>query len=80
MQGVKNRINLSFDSENLVVDWISFNIQGLADSDSIGYGLSNHFKLHVFIDGKHVKCYGLEKEYNVFIRQYTGSKGYWVGT
>ena len=30
---------ISFKSENLVVDWISFNIQGLPDPGIIAHGL-----------------------------------------
>ena len=44
-------IGISFNSENLVVDWISFNIQGLPDTEIIAYGLSKHFTPHVLIDG-----------------------------
>jgi len=58
---------LNFQSQNLVVDWISFNIQGLTDPRTIdgGPGIGFH---------------GLKKKYKVFIRQYMGSKGYWFGT
>jgi hypothetical protein len=71
----------SFKSENLVVDWISFNIQGLTDSQTIAAGLSKHFTPHVIIDGEsNISYHGLKKKYKVSIRQHTGSKGYWVGT
>ena len=66
----------NFQSENLVVDWISFNIQGLPDPRRIANGLSKHFTPHVLSIG----YYGLNKKYKVSIRQYTESKGYWVGT
>ena len=72
---------LNFQSENLVVDWISFNIQGLPDPQRIADGLSKHFTPYVLIDDvPSIRDYGLNKKYKVSIRQYTGSKGYWVGT
>jgi hypothetical protein len=72
---------LAFQSQNLVVDWISFNIQGLRDPRTIASGLSKHFTPHVIIDGEpSISYHGLKKKYKVSIRQYTGSKGYWVGT
>ena len=30
---------LNFESQNLMVDWISFNIQGLPDPGTIAHGL-----------------------------------------
>jgi hypothetical protein len=72
---------VTFDYQHLVVDWISFNIQGLPDPGTIASGLSKHFTPHVLIDGEpNVSYHGLKKKYKVSIRQYTGSKGYWVGT
>lgn len=72
---------LNFKSQNLVVDWISFNIQGLPDPRIIANGLSRHFTPHVQIDGEPgIGFHGLKKKYKVSIRQFTGSKGYWVGT
>jgi hypothetical protein len=38
---------LNFQSENLVVDWISFNIQDLPDPRRIADGLSKHFTTHI---------------------------------
>ena len=32
---MNQQINLNFETENLVVDWISFNIKGLTDSKSV---------------------------------------------
>jgi len=40
---------LNFESQNLMVDWISFNIQGLPDPGPIASDLSKHFTPHVFI-------------------------------
>jgi hypothetical protein len=72
---------LNFESQNLVVDWISFNIQGLPDPGTIASSFSKHFTSHVLIDGEpNMSYHGLTKKYKVSIRQYTGSKGYWVGT
>ena len=72
---------LNFQSENLVVDWISFNIQGLTDPRRIANGLAKHFTPHVLMNGEPTIAYhNFKKKYKVSIRQYTGSKGYWVGT
>ena len=72
---------LNFESQNLVVDWISFNIQGLPDPITIASGLSKHFTPHVLIAGEPTMSYhGFKKKSKVSIWQYTGSKGYWVGT
>ncbi len=72
---------LNFQSENLVVDWISFNIQGLADPLTIASDLSKHFTPHVLIDDvPKIGYHGLKKKHKVSVRQYTGSKGHWVGT
>jgi hypothetical protein len=38
---------LSFESENLVVDWISFNIQGLPDGHKLALGLTKYFNPRV---------------------------------
>ena len=43
-----NVINLN--SENLVVDWLSFNLEGLMDPGIIANRLSKHFTPHVLID------------------------------
>ena len=76
-----NRNKLNFKTENLVVDWISFNIQGLIDPLPLASGLSKHFIPRILIDGKPSTSYhGLKKKFKVSIHQYTGDKGYWVGT
>ena len=75
------RKKLTFESENLEVDWISFNLEGLQDTRIIAYGLSKHFTPHVRIDDVgSIAYHGLKKKYKVSIRQFTGSKGYWLGT
>ena len=70
----------NFDSENLALDWISFNLEGLINPRVIANRFSKHFNPHVLIDDVHcIGYHGLNKKYKVFIRQYTGSKGYWIG-
>ena len=72
---------LNFQSQNVVVDWISFNIQGLTDPLIIARRLSKHFTPHVLMDDvPSIGFHGLKKKYKVSIRQYTESKSYWVGT
>ena len=72
---------ITFDSENLVVDWISLNIEGLMDPRIIASRLLKYFTPHILIDDvPSIGFHGLRKKYKVSIRQYTGSKGYWVGT
>ena len=76
-----NQNNFSFNSENLLVDWISFNLEGLMDPRIIARRLLKYFTPHVLIDDvPSIGFHGLKKKYKVSIRQYTGSKGYWVGT
>ena len=45
-----NQNKLSFKSENLRVDWISFNIQGSVDPKPIAVGLTKYFTPQVQID------------------------------
>lgn len=72
---------INFQSQNLVVAWVTFNIQGLTDLRTITFSLSKHFIPHVLIDDKPcISYHGFKKKYKVSIRQYTRSKGYWVGT
>ena len=76
-----NRNKLSFVSEKLVVDYISFNLEGLMDPRIIAGRLSKYLTPHVLIDDvPSIGFHGLKKKYKVSIRQYTGSKGYWLGT
>jgi hypothetical protein len=62
----------SFDSEGLVVDWISFNLEGLIDTEMLAYRLSKHFTPHVLMDhavniqdlkvtGSELRLFSLEK-------------------
>ena len=72
---------LTFDYQHLDVDWISFNIQGLTDPKTIASNLSKYFTPHVLMDDAlSIGFHGFKKRYKVSIHQYTGSKGYWVGT
>lgn len=51
------------------------------DPGIIAHRLSKHFTPHVLIDDvPTIGFHGLKKKYKVSVRQYTGSKGYWVGT
>lgn len=73
--------SLNFDSENLALDWISFNLEGWMDPRIIADRLSKHFTPRVLVDDEpKIGYHGRNKKYKVSIRQYTGSKGYWVGT
>ena len=76
-----NQNKLSFESESLLVDWISLNLEGFMDPGMLARRLSKHFTPHVLIDDvPSIGFHGLKKKYKVSIRQCTGSKGYWVGT
>ena len=77
----KNISVINFDSENLKVDWISFNLDGLVDPIIIAGRFSKYFTPHVLIDDvPDISFDGFRKMYKVSIRQYTGLKGYWTGT
>ena len=72
---------INFDSENLKVYWISFNLEGLIDHRIIASRLSKYFTPHVLMDDKpEIWFHGFQKRYKVSIHQYTGSEGYWIGT
>ena len=61
---------LTFDSQHLDVDWISFNIQGLTDPKTIASNLSKYFTPHVIMDDvlsigfhgfkKSIKCFSFQ--------------------
>ena len=74
--------NINFDSENLVMDWISFNIQGLTSETGIkriARHLSSRFTPLIIInDESRIGYSGLRNKYHVSLRQYT--KNNWVGT
>lgn len=72
---------ISFESEDLIVDWVSFNLEGLVDPRIIAGRLSKYFTPHILIDGvPEIAFHGFRKKYKVYIQQSTGSKGYWIGT
>ena len=85
-----NRNNLSFESQNLVVDWIGFNIQGLTDLEPIANYLSESLGFNSTIvkniNGKwKSKSLNYDKlnKFQVSFRQYDYNpefKSYWVGT
>ena len=61
----------NFDSENLALDWISFNLEGLINPRVIADRFSKHFTPHVLIDDVPcIRYHGLDKKYKVSIRQY----------
>jgi len=71
----------NLNSENLVVDWLSFNLEGFMDPTPIVNRLTKYFTTRILIDNvPKSEFHGLEKKYKVSICQYTGSKSYWVGT
>ena len=41
---------LTFDSQHLDVDWVSFNLQGLTDPKTIASNLSKYFTPHILVD------------------------------
>ena len=72
---------ITLDSENLQLDWISFNPEGLIDPKIIAGRLLKYFTPHVLMDDvPSIGYHGFKKKYKVSIHQYTGSKGYWIGT
>ena len=72
---------LTFESENLVVDYISFNLEGFMDPEIVAHRLLKYFTPHVLIDDvPSISFHGLKKKSKVSVRHYTGSKSYWVGT
>lgn len=73
---------LNFQSENLVVDWVSFNIQGLtgeANLRRIAGHLSRYFTPSILMsNGSKIRYYGFRKKYRVSFRECTEKN--WVGT
>ena len=83
-----NQNKLSFESENLVVDWIGFNIQGCGNIDPIANYLFKNLGINSTIakgsDGEEkTLLYNNSNHFKVSFRQYTydpESKSFWVGT
>ena len=82
-----NRNKLSFESENLQVDWVGFNIEGLVEKEKIkqiAEYLSQNFKFNstfaVGLDGKEEPLVKDKKNnYKVSFRLYRYSDIYWDG-
>ena len=71
--------NISFNSEDLVVDWISFNLAGLTDITLLTHRLLPYFNVSVVTENQsQIHSYNCRNSYNVLLRQYR--KTYWVGT
>ena len=74
---------LSFESENLVVDWIGFNIQGLIDPKPITNYLFHFGFNSTLCFGSNRKqktlCFNSKNRYQVYITVYKYSKIYWDG-
>ena len=69
---------IHFDSENLVVNWISFNIRGLIDPRMIARSLLYHFSSLITMDDQDsIQFYNPRNNYNVSLRHYNNN---WVGT
>lgn len=71
---------LNFQSQNVIVDWISFNIDGLHDIRVIAEGLSTYFTPHVVVDDKpDTGFHNFKNPFKVSIRQYADSNNYCIG-
>ena len=71
--------NISFNSEDLVVDWISFNLAGLTDITLLTHRLLPYFNVSVVTENQsQIHFSNCRNSYNVLLRQYR--KTYWVGT
>lgn len=59
---------ITLDSENLQLDWISFNLEGLIDFKIIVGSLLKYFSPHVLIDDvSSIRYHGFKKKYKVSI-------------
>ena len=57
---------ITLDSENLQLDWISFNLEGLIDHKIIASRLLNYFTPHVLIDDvPSIGYHGFKKNYYI---------------
>jgi len=74
---------LSFESENVVVDWIGFNIQGLIDPKPIANYLFHFGFNSTLCFGPNRKqnplCFNSKNRYQVYITVYKYSGIYWGG-
>ena len=79
---IKNKI--SFESENLQVDWIGFNLQGFPDVKPIANYLFQNFGFNSTValgsDGKQEILFSNSKnKFQVYFRAYRYSDIYWDG-
>lgn len=73
-----NKIKVNFESENLIVDWISLNITNFRDSKVIGDRLFPYFNISITMNNQsRIRFFDQRNIYNVSIREQ--SKGYWNG-
>ena len=57
---------INFDSKNLKVDWIFFNLEGLIGLKIIASRLLNYLSLHILIDEKPgIKFCSFSKKYKI---------------
>ena len=72
-------VNINFNSEGLVVDWISFNLAGLTDPKLLAQRLLPYFNVSVVTENKSLMYFSdCQISYNVLLRQFR--KSHWVGT
>lgn len=68
---------ITLDSENLQLDWISFNLEGLIDPKIIASRLLKYFTPHILIDDvPSIGYHGFKKKYKVSINRFKILKGY----
>ena len=69
---------INFDFENILGDWLSFNLEGLINPEIIA---PEYFTPHVIVNDKSsIRFHNLKKKYKVSIRSYSRSNYYWVGS
>ena len=72
-------VNINFNSEDLVVDWISFNLTGLIDIKLLTHRLLPYFNVSVVTENQsQIYFSNCQNSYNALLRQYR--KTHWVGT
>jgi len=60
---------INFDSENLVVDWISFNLEGLTDPKKIACRLFYRFNASITLDDQSkMRFSDRRNRYDILIR------------
>lgn len=72
-------IYINFNSEDLVVDWMSFNLAGLTDLKLLAQRLLPYFNVSVVTENQsQIYFSDCQNSYNVLLRQC--SKTHWIGT